>query len=314
MSDAHDLLLDMIAALPDPAFVLTESGRYAAILGGHDRQYYHDGSHLVDFALQDVLTREKADWFLQEIRLTLEQNCLRIVEYSLAGRDVDGLPIDTGPTGDIWFEGRIQPLPNQINGERAVVWVASNITERHNLQGQLQILSETDELTGRYNRRKLLAELAQHFSEFQRYQTPLALMIFDIDYFKRINDQHGHLFGDHVLHELAQQCQTQLRSADILGRFGGEEFAVVLPSTQLNSALQLAERLRHHCQQLTFTGPAGTAQITISIGVGTASGIDTTFTDLLRRADDALYSAKHAGRNCVQHQSDDTGSKPTVLL
>lgn len=76
----------------------------------------------------------------------------------------------------------------------------------------------------------------------------MVLVIFDIDYFKRINEEHGHLFGDQVLYELAQQCHTQLRSANILGRFGGEEFALVLPNTELESALTLAQRLRQHCQ------------------------------------------------------------------
>ncbi|WP_339616642.1 diguanylate cyclase [uncultured Gilvimarinus sp.] len=314
MSDAQDLLLDMIAALPDPVFVLTESGRYVALLGGHDRQYYHDGSHLVDFTLNDVLPAEKADWFLQEIRTTIHQNRLRIVEYSLAGRDVSGLPTDTGPRGDLWFEGRIQPLANPINGERAVVWVASNITERHDLQGQLQTLSETDELTGVYNRRKLLAELEQNFAKFQRYHTPLALLIFDIDYFKLVNDQHGHLFGDQVLRDLAQQCQSQLREPDTLGRFGGEEFALVLPNTELKQALQLAERLRLDCEQMRFASTTNNAAITISIGLSVATKTDRDITDLLRHTDDALYRAKHAGRNCVKYRTPDTGSPPSMDL
>lgn len=145
-----DILLDMLSALPDPVFVLTESGRYAALIGGQDRQHYHDGAHLVDFSLYDVLPKAKADWFLEQINITLALNQLRIVEYGLAGTDVDGLDTQQGPEGEIWFEGRIQPLATPVNNERAVVWVACNITRRHQLEAQLQLLSETDELTGAY--------------------------------------------------------------------------------------------------------------------------------------------------------------------
>jgi diguanylate cyclase (GGDEF)-like protein len=303
MSDSQDLLLDMIAALPDPAFVLTESGRYVALLGGHDREHYHDGSHLVDFTLNEVLPADKAEWFLREIRQAIEQNCLRIVEYCLNGEEVSGLPRDHGPSGELWFEGRIQPLANPIMGEQAVVWVASNITERHQLQGRLQALSETDELTGVCNRRKLLAELEQAFAGFKRYNTPLALIIFDIDHFKSVNDQHGHIVGDQVLRELAQACQANLRTPDTLGRFGGEEFALVLPNTSLDAALYLAERLRLDCQQSTYGQGAEAVKITISIGVSTASTADRSTTDLLQRSDDALYQAKHAGRNSIEYRS-----------
>lgn len=114
----------MQSALPDPVFVLTESGRYAAIIGGQDRQHYHNGAHLVDFTIYDVLPKAKADWVLEQINLTLTKNQLRIVEYGLAGCEVDGLDAQVGPDGEIWFEGRIQPLPTLIKNERAVVWVA----------------------------------------------------------------------------------------------------------------------------------------------------------------------------------------------
>ena len=299
-----DLLLDMIAALPDPVFVITESGHYAALLGGQDRGFYHDGSHLVDFSLFDVLPPGKATWFLTQIQLTLRENRLRVVEYGLAGREVAGLDADTGPAGEIWFEGRIQPIPNPVKGERAVVWLASNITRRHELETKLQHLSETDALTGAFNRRKLIDDISQKLREFQRYRTDTALIIFDIDYFKQVNDQFGHLTGDKVLQEITTLCADALRGPDILARFGGEEFAILLPNTDLEHATPIAERLRSTVEQHLFCSPGKTdIRITISAGLTAILPDDTSVEDIIRRADEALYAAKRRGRNCVQIQS-----------
>lgn len=135
------LRLEAVKALPDPVFILTESGRYAAIIGGADRGLYHQGSCLVDFSLYDVLAPAKADWFLAQIRQTLVENRLRVVEYTLAGEDVSEInPID-GPPGDIHYEGRIQPMASCVDGERAVVWVARNDSHRYQLETQLRRLS-----------------------------------------------------------------------------------------------------------------------------------------------------------------------------
>lgn len=227
VTDHLDLLLDMLSALPDPVFVLTESGRYAALIGGQDRCHYHNGTHLVDFTLYDVLSAAKVEWFLEQINLTLAENRLRIVEYGLAGSDVYGLDTQLGPEGEIWFEGRIQPLPSLVNGERAVVWVACNITRRHQLEAKLTRLSETDELTGAYNRRKLLDALSLSLNLYKARQTPAVVVLMDVDYFKTINDRFGHIEGDNVLRGLAQHVIAHLREGDLFARFGGEEFALL---------------------------------------------------------------------------------------
>ena len=212
MTDHLDLLLDMLSALPDPVFVLTESGRYAAIIGGQDRQHYHNGTHLVDFSLYDVLPKAKADWFLEKINTTLAQNQLQIVEYGLSGSDVEGLDDQLGPDGEIWFEDRIQPLQTLIKNERAVVWVACNITRRHQLEAELQHLSETDELTGAYNRRKLLDALTLSLNLYKAQQTPAVVVLMDVDHFKSINDRFGHIEGDKVLRGIARHCAARKSS------------------------------------------------------------------------------------------------------
>lgn len=129
-------LQDVLASFPDPVFLLTRSGRYAAVYGGTDSRYYHDGSGLVGKRLHDVLKPEKAEWFLAEIARALNSKGLHIVEYGLAGSDVLGLDI-AGPGETIWFEGRIQPLTFLIDGEDGVLWVASNITARMSIESQL---------------------------------------------------------------------------------------------------------------------------------------------------------------------------------
>jgi DNA-binding winged helix-turn-helix (wHTH) protein len=133
---SHDQLEALLAAFPDPVFLLTRSGCYAAIYGGTDARYYHDGSGLVGKYLHEVLTPAKTDWFLKEIALALESRSLHIVEYGLAGSDVLGLE-DTGPSNTLWFEGRVQALNFPLNGEDAVLWVASNITHRMSVESQL---------------------------------------------------------------------------------------------------------------------------------------------------------------------------------
>ena len=300
MTDHLDILLDMLSALPDPVFVLTESGRYAALIGGQDRQHYHDGAHLVDFSLYDVLPKAKADWFLAQITTTLEQNQLRIVEYGLAGADVEGLDTQQGPEGEIWFEGRIQPLPMPVNGERAVVWVACNITRRHQLEAQLQQLSETDELTGASNRRKLLEALNLSLGRFKAQQISTVVILMDVDHFKAVNDRFGHIAGDQVLRGIAQQAMSLLREGDLFARFGGEEFALLLPNTSLEAAYVIAERLRLAIASGNFLPDSDPPlRVTISMGLSLIHPQDQAIESILHRADAALYRAKHGGRNCL---------------
>ena len=211
----------ILTALPDPVFILTRSGRYAAIFGGADARYYHDGSSLVGKTLFDVLHDDKANWFLEQIGIALDSRALHVVQYALAGSDVRGISADDGPMDLIRFEGRVQALQFQVGGEDAVLWVASNMTDRHALETQLRVLSETDELSGLFNRRKLMATLAERLATFRRYKTPTAVLIFDIDHFKHINDAYGHLQGDAAIQLTARVCRDELRATDVAARLGG---------------------------------------------------------------------------------------------
>jgi two-component system cell cycle response regulator len=170
---------------------------------------------------------------------------------------------------------------------------------RQNYQRSLS-LALTDELTGLYNRRYVFAHLNELSARIGE-PNAFAVAIFDIDHFKQVNDQYGHPAGDEVLRELARRAERQVRSVDLVGRMGGEEFIVVMPETSLPNAVAVAERLRAAVADPLFT-LSDTGQklpVTISIGVTIAGDPDDMIDTILKRADDALYSAKHGGRNRV---------------
>ena len=153
-----------------------------------------------------------------------------------------------------------------------------------------------DELTGLHNRRYLMARLNEEFERARRKGTALGLLMMDVDHFKVVNDKYGHPAGDEVLRSIAQTLASMLREYDVGGRYGGEEFAVVLAETTPADMLKLAERIREKIEQLDDHGNATGIHVTISIGVAVLKDDDTTET-LLQRADTALYRAKEAGRN-----------------
>ena len=140
---------------------------------------------------------------------------------------------------------------------------------------------------------------------FRRYQRPLALLMLDIDHFKKINDTYGHAAGDLVLVQLADVLRSVLRAADLCGRFGGEEFVCLLPETSVSEALILAERLRARLVEQAVCSEAGAILFTVSIGVSVAMPEDISIDQLIHRADMALYEAKKSGRNRICLQTED---------
>lgn len=286
----------IITALPDMVFVLTESGRYAAIFGGESSEQYHDGTFLENLSLFDVLPQQKAMWFLERIRETISANKLMIFEYSLAADDVDNIDPDSGPNGELRFEGRVSPLKSLRYGERAVVWVARNITERYKLVQQLTYQAEVDLLSNAFNRRKLFCCLEEAFYNFQRYKENINFFLLDIDNFKQINDKFGHQAGDDVIRNIAQICQSEIRQTDVFGRIGGDEF-VILQRSNAEDSLVFANRLN----KLVLTIPFE-IEISISIGISQFKDSDNSIEQIYRRADLALYQSKQAGKNmCSAH-------------
>jgi diguanylate cyclase (GGDEF)-like protein len=163
----------------------------------------------------------------------------------------------------------------------------------------LRELAGVDELTKLPNRRQFLKSLETEFARVQRFDRPLSVLMIDADDFKLINDQHGHLAGDEVLQALAVRLRGIVRQIDLLGRLGGEEFAVALMETDMPAALQTAERLRQEIAAEPFQVAAGKIQMTVSVGVATRRAADDNAALLLGLADKAMYLAKTGGRNRV---------------
>ncbi|RUO36849.1 hypothetical protein CWE13_08355 [Aliidiomarina shirensis] len=162
---------------------------------------------------------------------------------------------------------------------------------------EMERLSITDKLTGLHNRAKLDSILEMQMAYLQRLDQPFVVMLIDIDYFKRVNDNFGHLHGDQVLQKVASVLSNSVRKTDEVGRWGGEEFLLLCPQTDLASAIQLANSLREQIER-----EVSTANLTITVSIGVAEiNKYMPVTEALGRADDALYKAKENGRNCVMH-------------
>lgn len=193
------------------------------------------------------------------------------------------------------------PLPECPKG------TACPLTEElHELRArvlELQQHAQTDSLTGLYNKRFFDTSLLQEVDRTTRTGFATTLILLDVDHFKSFNDKHGHVAGDKVLEHIASLLRDNLRKLDIPCRYGGEEFALILPSTPLLVAVQVAERLRNIIASSVLNFENKTLAITASFGVDSLTLEDSTNTEnFVQRVDEQLYRAKNAGRNCVQYR------------
>ncbi len=164
---------------------------------------------------------------------------------------------------------------------------------------RLHLLATTDVLTGLANRRHFLERAEHEFERSRRYFDPITALMFDVDHFKQVNDSFGHAAGDAVLAQMAEVCVAALRKIDLIGRYGGEEFAAVLPQTGLEDARKAANRLAQAVGERAFMFNGQEVRVTVSVGVAEMLGAGDTLARLLDRADQAMYRAKQAGRNQV---------------
>lgn len=167
-------------------------------------------------------------------------------------------------------------------------------------RAHLDVLATRDELTGVHNRRHFLVLADREWSRCRRYDMGAALLMIDVDLFKRVNDVHGHLAGDLMLREIARAVGDTLRQPDLLGRFGGEEFMVFLPHADPLGALDAAERIRERVAELSLDWRGLAVRATVSVGVVALDASHDSLATLIQDADQALYAAKDAGRNCVR--------------
>ena len=198
--------------------------------------------------------------------------------------------------------------PIRENGEiTRIVITIQDVTENVYLERNLKDLTQQDSLTGVHNRRYLDKRLAEELVRFKRHGTLFSLILFDIDDFKMINDTYGHQFGDRILINMAGLCSTVIRGSDILARFGGEEFCIILADSAGSGAISFAERLRALVEnQVTRFNNKTDVNVTISMGIAEVCPEIETMEQMLDRADIGMYRAKERGKNrVVLYQEED---------
>lgn len=188
------------------------------------------------------------------------------------------------------------PLRSEDNSISGIFLIVQDVTELATYEQKLVEMNTEDALTGIYNRRFMESRLKEECSRQRRYSRPFSLIMIDIDFFKKVNDTHGHQGGDLVLQSVAKKAKSVIRTTDFIARYGGEEFCCLLPETDAIAAETVAESLRAHIEEMENIFKKNSIKVTISLGISAFVPDDSPET-LLKRADDALYQAKHSGRN-----------------
>lgn len=235
--------------------------------------------------------------------------CRRQLDAALSNLILNGAPydveyrirtVDTGEIKDIRSFAAFDP------GKRIVFGVIQDVTDRKAIERKLERLAQIDPLTGVFNRRHFMLLAEKELARANRYGGVLSVLMLDIDHFKHVNDTHGHQAGDRVLRALGEIFRGILREVDFVGRIGGEEFAMVLPQTAIDQAVDVAGRLRRAVERTRVPLDQGLPLVvSVSIGVASLSSPNTNIDTLLGNADKALYTAKNEGRNCVRAFSEE---------
>ena len=241
--------------------------------------------------MMDLLTPDSQARFTETFPRFLQTEHIEGVELMLVRKDGSTFPASINATA-------IKDAEGNLISSRSTVF---DITEHKRLEAQLNLLARTDTLTGLSNLRDFVERGERELRRHQRHAASLAVLMMDIDHFKIINDRYGHDGGDLVLAEVAKSCTAVLRNIDLVARVGGEEFALMLPETTVESAAEVADRLRQSLASLSVVLPTGqTVSLTVSIGVAMCLATDAGLDAGLKRADLALYQAKEGGRNQVK--------------
>ena len=279
----------LLAILNSPAFPVVISDSEEGIL----RFVNERAAELFGFTLQETgRYREKAFWYDHSDRAAFLEQVRKgnhTASFEARLRQVDGTT----------FWSLISGLEITYDHRRCVLFSFSDISTQIKREHSLRRLASTDPLTGIYNRRSFIDQAKALIAHSHPHHWPIAVLMLDIDYFKQVNDQHGHNSGDRVLQQFVQSCTSMLREGDLFGRLGGEEFAVLLVKTSLETAQVVAEKLRQGVETTPMSVDTGSIQVTSSVGVAAVHWNDTIESSL-KRADIALYQAKTNGRNQVE--------------
>lgn len=214
---------------------------------------------------------------------------------------VSDVRINNPSKGAIWI--RLSSKPSNEYYEGSQVWngYMVDISDTKRLEAELEERARRDAMTQLWNKSEIVSALSEELSRFERDNLPFSIMIMDLDHFKAINDNHGHLVGDDVLLKFTEIASSELREVDILGRFGGEEFLAIIHNASQEETMVIAERIRQSVEITSFTEGATSFSITVSIGITEVKKTHKqTPEEVIKRADDALYQAKQDGRNTIR--------------
>lgn len=268
-------------------------------------------SGLPDLILLDVFMPKVSGFeFVRELRAdpkTARVPIILISALSDTQHIVEGLELGAN---DYVTKPIVMPI---LTARMEALMRSSELVRRLEVQTELlSKLAAFDDLTGVYNRRSMFHHLEAELSRCRRYGRSLGILMVDIDHFKRVNDEHGHLVGDQALRWVASTLQNELRSMDFLCRYGGEEFCAILPETNRPGVARAGERLRAAIERSLFEYDNVEMHLSISLGGASwASDESTEFPDLLARADTALLEAKRGGRNQVRVANEEPTVRPS---
>ena len=306
----------LFASMHDVVLVIDREGVYRKIAPTNPGLLYNPPEELLDKNLRDVFPAEKAELFREVMLHVLDTKQSTQIEYELfiGGRTV-------------WFQTTISAL-NEDN----TLWVAHDITNRKRADGELRrakdaletinfelqvslerekLLSCIDGLTGLYNRSCFFKLAARELQAAMRHHLPLTFLMFDMDGFKQVNDTFGHGAGDLLLEKVAQVVTAQVRASDVVARYGGDEFIILLPNTDAQQAFPVTERIRTSVAGIQMKTDNDTFGVTLSIGIAETllELRDENVERVIQRADQAMYQAKQGGRNrIVIYGQDETGA------
>ncbi|NDV20728.1 diguanylate cyclase [Pseudodesulfovibrio sp. JC047] len=246
-------------------------------------QYYgYSNDELTSMTIRDLDRMSDTEIFEELARATSEQR--NYFKHFHTLKDGSRHPVEV-------FTGPVSLANRQLHYS-----IVHDVTEKRRMEAKLKRMATRDQLTGAYNRHAFFQIAQDEVTRAHRFDHPMAVLMFDLDHFKQVNDTHGHAIGDEVLRAFALRCRADLRQCDIFARLGGEEFAAILVETDATRATQVAERIRTLASHHSTPTPKGPITVTVSIGVASLQKNDT-ITTLLNRADAGLYTAKKSGRN-----------------
>ncbi|MEF2231107.1 MAG: diguanylate cyclase [Pseudodesulfovibrio sp.] len=237
--------------------------------------------------IADINTQSEVEIFKEMTEARAERRSCFLFRHKLASGEIRDVEVYSGPV--------------LVRGRQLLYSLVHDVTRRMRLEREMERMATTDALTGADNRHQFFRRARAELARAGRYGHPLTALMLDIDHFKDINDTYGHQAGDTILRTLVNLAVATLREADLFGRLGGEEFAAILPETDVAAGLRAAERLRRAVEELEVPDAGGgRIRFTVSIGVAGFGGSHEDVDMLIRRADDALYRAKGQGRNRVE--------------